>query len=359
VPPTPPPHATHAQEVPGARDHYSALEVRTLLRTLRVAGWAGRRLPVLRHTAAREHGAAPRPRPASAELRLWLQRSFSAEDAQRLYERCMYGRGAPLGAAHPLVACELAAVDLEPRVMRAISIAYMLLTAYYFLLDSGTDGHPEDPVDLADLTLLLSGAWTALSEVADALDQGRAPRMIARCLLRMSENAAAIRLEADQVRTWRERDEGESRRSIVGRSNSALLLYELVCIAGGRECDSEVAAILEDYLIAIQESDDLDDWRRDMAAGRWTPFLKRCAGPTDAAPALEDIARHVYIAGGYERQAARVIYGLERVADRLARHSGDRETHVLKCWAEQRTVRVRALEEWVAIKLRHSRAHVS
>lgn len=359
MPPTPPPHATHASEGADARDHYSALETLALLRVLRISGPAGRCLRVSRHTAAREHRATPRSRPASAELLPWLQRSFSAEDAQRLYERCMYGRGAPLGAAHPLVARELAAVDLEPRVMRAVSVAYMLLTAYYFLLDSGTDGHPEDPVDLADLTLLLSGAWTALSEVADALDQGRATQMITRCLLRMSENAAAIRLEADQVRRWRECDEGESRRSIVGRSNSALLLYELVCIAGGRECNSEVTAILEDYLVAIQESDDLDDWRKDMAAGRWTPFLKRCAGPADAAPALEDIARHVYIAGGYERQAARVIDGLKRVADRLARHRGDRETHVLKCWAEQRTVRVRALEEWVAIKLRHSQARVN
>jgi hypothetical protein len=289
-----------------------------------------------------------------AALRLWLEQTFDHEDAARLYDRCKHGGSTPLGASHPIVILELAGVEIGSQVMPTINIAYMLLTAYYFLLDSGTDGHPECPVDLADLTLLLSGAWAALIDVMGTLDDHRSDRMVECCLARMAENAAAIRLEADQIESWQARDEIDSRRSSIGRSNSALLLYELMCVTGGRERDPQVVAILEEYLAVIQESDDLDDWREDMCAGRWTPFLKRCAESGGDEPTLGAITRQVYLGGEYERQAARVIQGLNGVETDLARHLGNGPVRVLAWWAKQRMVRERALAEWVATKLRYA-----
>jgi hypothetical protein len=287
-------------------------------------------------------------------LRQWLEQAFLYEDAERLYNRCTRGRAAPLGASHPPVALELANVELEPATARALSVAYMLFTAYYFLLDSGTDGHPEDPVHLADLTLLLSGAWVALMRAVSHLDEGRVERVFELCLSRMAENAAAIRTEAGQIASWRDRDEIAGRRSSVGRSNSALLLYELVCVLGRRESDPVVIELLEEYLAVIQESDDLDDWRADLCAGRWTPFLKRCAEHVAGEPSLEKITRRIYLEGEYERQAANVIRRLGQVRTGVARHLDCETAHVLACWRKQRMVRERALRDWVATKLRHA-----
>ncbi len=293
--------------------------------------------------------------PGSANLGKWLVEAFGPEDGERLYGHCMRDQKEPLGSTHLMAAMELARVEVGPDVARPLAVAYMLLTAYYFLLDSGTDGHPDSPVDLADLTMLLSGAWVALREAGRSLDEERVDEMIRRSLARMVENAAAIRLEATQIGSWRNRDEEASRRSSVGRSSSALLLYELVCIVGGRDCEQEAIAILEEYLAVIQESDDLDDWRDDLEAGRWTPFLKRCAEAAGGEPTPDAVMGQVYLGGGYERQAANVIRRLGDLTDRLEPRLDAPSSRLLRCWAMQREMRERALTEWVATKLRLAR----
>jgi hypothetical protein len=286
-------------------------------------------------------------------LREWLVDAFGPEDADRVYAHCTRGRGEPLGASHFSVAEELADVELDSSIARPLDVAYMLLTAYYFLLDSATDGHPDDPVLLSDLTLLLSGVWVALRQAGDNLKKEQVDEMVRLCLSRMGENAAAIRGEAEQIGSWQGRDERASRRSSVGRSNSALLLYELVCVAGGRRRDPEVLQILEEYLALIQESDDLDDWRDDLDAGRWTPFLKRCAEAAGGEDGQEAIVRVVYLEGGYERQAAIVIRRLRDATHRLAQRLERRPSLVLRCWTMQGEVRERALSDWIATKLRY------
>lgn len=266
------------------------------------------------------------------EVRKFLVGAFPA-DAVSL-ERLIAPDGHPRGYEHLDLALSIVPVQLSDQQVRELRTFYVLLTAYYFLLDSVVDGHLEDPLDAAFLTHLSSGAFLAL---AGCLSGGECDHdaIIQKVFAHVSENANSMRSETTMFSEPLTRNQSDERRSIIGRSNSALLLYYLLYDLASISPDERLIQTLRDFTICIQNADDFGDWEEDFENRRWTPFLKSCFEEIGSIPSRDELAERIYCRGKYELWAAEIIRDLDSVAENLAFLNSQR-TAILKAWIERR-----------------------
>ncbi len=280
----------------------------------------------------------------SEKLRTRLSKFMSPDQATRLVQLCSHDKVGLLGAGHAEIIASLAGVSIDKEQLDDLSSCYVLLNGYYFLLDSAVDGDCEDTTELVWLTPLLASAITLLLQWERDEVRSSVSGMLLR---RIFENAQAMLAEDRGAEPLCE-DYSLSRLSSIGRSNTCMLLFDTLCFLGGKPPDPKAARLLEDLLIVIQRVDDLADWREDLGAKRWTPFLQaasRRASRTDEA----GLERFILLSGEYEREASSCIHELDRLISIASGIDGGQPlTEFLTSW---RGIPVSALRQIIINKL--------
>jgi hypothetical protein len=269
------------------------------------------------------------------------------QELRRFYQS---SRGIPLGYEHVAMLAEYCGVEDGSPGLRELTMGYVLISAYYFLLDAVADGHLANPVDCVYLTHLLAGGLEKISDsvvLADSSATSRARKVIHS---HISENAAAIRLEKQLQENPFEIAPEEERRNIIGRSNSALLLFELMTLLYNQKSRPQDRLILEDIIYYLQLGDDLSDWREDFSSLRWTSFLRRCLSVLGRIPTEPELEVHVYLSGCYEEWASLIIRGLNSASTTLAARE-NRPLKLIGLVESQKAMLEAALTDWITAKL--------
>jgi hypothetical protein len=279
------------------------------------------------------------------------------DHSERLYSLCLRGSSAPLGIAHPRILLQLAspaggAEDFaDGDVFENVAVGYMLICAYYFLLDAAVDGHLEFPDDPVYLTLLLTAAVLCLAKALGVTEEGRVAAIIGRSVLRVSQNASASLLERKASVAAREEQSVIDRECIIGRSNSFLLLYEILCALTGTAIDPDIVTLLEDFIVTIQEADDLADWREDFQEGRLTPFLRRVFFDIGAGRSESELEEHLYLTGIYEKKIAELVHQVDATRARAERLGAGRAAGLVRLLDDYRESLIVGLREITKTKL--------
>lgn len=272
-------------------------------------------------------------------------------DAETLLKICLAEAGTPLYFGHVDILAELVPNPIERSLKDDLCIGYTLLSAYYILLDSLVDGHLDEQQRGVYLTHLLGGALLLFRRVCDQVDGDKARRIEETIRAHISENARSVLLEiqfrAQPLIAFHE----EEYASIVGRANSALLLYRTLRILSGGHNVPDITALLGDLLFYTQLGDDLADWKEDYLAERWTSFLRSVFISKGRVMGLSELEEQVYLGGLPEKQLADIINGLSGISTRLRSIYGLSSNllqELIKVWRERF---LNALYEVLAIKV--------
>ena len=243
-------------------------------------------------------------------------RNLFPADAEAIFALCIH-RDYPLGYNHPDVMAEILGVEFADDIMDDLRAAYVFLSAYYFLMDAVADGHVRDRAEPLYLSHLMSGGCL--------LYVGAFHRLAPDCIGAMqrvfwdhvSGNARAIREESIlQAHSLEPRTEDDY-RSIIGRSNSALLFYHIAALLSARRVDPDVVALLQEAIYYFQLADDLQDWQEDYDAGRFSSTLRVCFRRHERTLDASTLHDAMWLGGYYEERAAIIATGLESVVQRF------------------------------------------
>lgn len=272
-------------------------------------------------------------------------------DAETLLKFCLRLVPPGLGFDHVDILAELVPNPIEPSLKDDLRIGHALLTAYYTLLDSLVDGHLDEQQQGVYLTHLLGGALLLFSRVCDQVDGDRARRIEETIRAHISENARSVLLEIQLRAQPLIASHEEEYASIVGRSNSALLLYRTLRILSGGHNVPDITALLSDLLFYIQLGDDLVDWKEDYLAGRWTSFLRSVFILKGRVLGWSELEEQVYLGGLPEKQLADIINGLSGISTRLRSMCGFSSNLLQELIKDHRESYLNSLYEVLAIKV--------
>lgn len=275
-------------------------------------------------------------------------------DATELTPLCLNKAGFPLGFDHSHMLQELVGASLPASTYKHVQLAYVFLAAYYFLLDALVDEHASSPLHAVRLTQLKTAFWLELDSTSSELSkEGRNRRNI---LIReyVLSNARAVVLEKRLQASPLLNDESKDRESIVGRGNSFILFYELICLLAKRPPSEDVITILQELIYAIQMSDDLVDWESDYRGDRWTALLRRCFSHKGRLLTFGEVEEEIYIKGVFEEEIGLTIRRLDAIAKRL-RTSTRLSSKLLQAYISRHKANLtQCLRFTVANKLNHA-----
>ena len=107
---------------------------------------------------------------------------------------------------------------------------------------------------------------------------------------------------------------------LAGRSATIVFLFKAVGYLAGMDVDVHILRCLRSILIAIQLGDDISDWRADLAARKWTPFLRQCVAK--GARHLTEFEQLILVDGEFESALAevgkRLMSSLDGLPDRYS-----------------------------------------
>jgi hypothetical protein len=292
-------------------------------------------------------------------LRRWLSEDYPNE-VEVLLPLCLTDSGrSPLYFDHPGFVWEVVRLKgVAPEVLDDLHCAYVYLSSYYFCVDSVIDGHPRTGAQGTDidhaalhLGLLLTGSLLRTGRALDLAFPDLRDYFAREIRRVLAENSRAIQAEfhfrSEPLRpnTIAEFD------TIVGRSNSFILLFDLAARMVKEPLAAELQRAIRSFVFYMQLADDLGDWREDYRARRWTSFLRQCFGDLGRIPSESDLEQHVYFEGAYESRLKTVINGFDDLLSEVAKIPS------INAFARyvqaQRLAAYEGLKSFVAVKLEH------
>lgn len=239
------------------------------------------------------------------------------DDAQALFRLCQLGLSEPLGLSHPEVVEDLMGVEIDGNDREKIQVGYVMITAYYFLLDAVVDGHLDDPLLALYLTHFLSLACRKFDEVIYSYPDKDVERFKTEFNNLVSKNAMAIRLENEFSANSLSFSEEKEYASIVGRSNSSIVLLELIGVLTHQANTDQYKEVLQDFAYFVQLGDDLADWREDYKAHKYSTFLRELFTQHKRILSEQELEEEIYLSGVFEARALKVIKGLEHTISKI------------------------------------------
>jgi hypothetical protein len=235
-----------------------------------------------------------------------------------LFSLCVNDAGFPVGFYHPEIFLDLLGGTLSPEILNELRRPYVYLSAYYFCLDSIVDGHSPEKRNALYLTHLLASATHRFSSFFLQRFPNDAGAFETTFFRRISNNSTAVLAEQLFRAFPTTPNESEERANIIGRSNSSLLLIDILSIATKTPLTHAMNSLMHDFLFYMQLGDDLGDWRIDYRASHWTSFLRKCFACLGRIAATEDeLERQVYLTGIYEERAILILKGFDRIINAL------------------------------------------
>lgn len=293
----------------------------------------------------------PERYPSDTEMRDAISKYFPNE-ANNLAELCHRDETGFLGDFHIDVFAELSDFDENSSIVARLKIAYILISNLYFLLDATVDGHLRHPSDVLYTPHLVFLTLTFIYEIADEMDLTKEQkRELSRIISqKMSANAKAVKNEM----MYRSQDvNSHDYQSIVGRSNSTILFYEIMSYLQKQEPNIQVKQILNDIVYYMQLGDDLGDWKKDLAEGNYTPLLQECFKriPNAKKHELSLVEQELYINGVYEEYVSQIINGFDRLYTQTTSLKGISVTKLCAYIEKKRKDAYGLLEEMLKTKV--------
>ena len=251
------------------------------------------------------------------------------EDAVALLRLCNHGLDQPLGIDHPFIIEDLVGKKLSKKDFENIRLGYVMVTAYYFLLDAVVDDHLENKLQSLYLTHLLTLACQKFDEVIYSnpkIDSRNFNKIFHQLI---SENAKAIRLENEFASNPFSYSEQNEYTSIVGRSNSSIILLQIIATLTETDNTNELEEILKDFAFFVQLGDDLADWRDDFKTKKYTSFLREIFSKHNRVLTEEELEEEIYLTTIFEARAGKVIKGLDRITKQIEKRSNDKGKHLI------------------------------
>lgn len=239
------------------------------------------------------------------------------DDAEALLKLCQLGLPEPLGYSHPGIVADLMGARLNSGDLEKIQVGYVMITAYYFLLDAVVDGHLDDPLRALYLTHFLVLACQKFDEVIYAYPEKDFSRFKSEFNHLVSENARAIRLENEFSSNSLSHSEENEYNSIVGRSNSSIMLLELIGALANQPYTEKYKDVLQDFAYYVQLGDDLADWREDFQARKYSTFIRELFAKHHRILTEEELEEEIYLSGVFEARSVKVVKGLENTISKI------------------------------------------
>ncbi len=217
-------------------------------------------------------------------LKQWLSSDFgdAVEELLPLFLEPQSDR--PLYLTHlPIVLHTLQVECLLDSQLDALNAAYVYLTSAFYCVDALADGHPQlersSSVELiaTALPLLISAACKRLHDAVLPSNESRSDTLVSLMQNSLLELRNATKIESEYCRTPELSPDFEKEAfHLAGRSATIIFLFKAVGYLAAVKIDEKILKCLRSILVAIQLGDDISDWRADLAAGKWTPFLRQC-----------------------------------------------------------------------------------
>jgi hypothetical protein len=200
-------------------------------------------------------------------------------------------------------------------ILDTLRIPYVVFSAHYFVLDDVIDENSSLEGDVLYITHLLFLTYARLLPlIAEKVPAAYQKQTLSNMSLRISQNADAIRNEVKRRSTYYEPGEIDY-QIIVGRSNSTLQFYEILCWLKGNPPDQKIIQLLSDLVYYLQFGDDLGDWRKDFERKNYTVLLQECFRflTADQRNNINAVEETLYTQGVYESYVARIVNNLDRI----------------------------------------------
>ncbi len=240
-------------------------------------------------------------------------------DVDELEYLCRRGCDGLYGEGHIDILGQLAGLSAGSAVVESLRLPYVYLTAYYRLQDDILDGDLRFPVESVFVAHLLSLFYRGLVGASQRVGQQDLQPAISLVDRRLSENAAALQLEAN-LRGGVHHSYDEERHAAIGRSNSTFLFYELLCLVAGRDRESQVVHLLEELVCTMQWGDDLGDWEEDFRDRNYTHVIQAVFTRLhNEEPTLEEMRSCLYGTGLYEDLVSEIARTLGEIESGFAR----------------------------------------
>jgi hypothetical protein len=240
-------------------------------------------------------------------------------ESDKLIKLCYHGLAEPLGYYHPEMVQHLMGVDLEKERMLNLRLGYVFLSSYYFLLDAVVDEHLDNSDHCLYLTHLLSLAWDHFSEIFISAPPEQFSSFKRSFHELIHGNAKAIIDERDTFKSPLHYSEEYEYESIVGRSNSSLVLVEILnCLS--TVCKTQTAdikKIVKDFAFYVQLGDDLADWRQDYHSCKYSGFLRELFSANSRILTEEEVEEAIYLSLVFENRCIKIINGLRHISSTL------------------------------------------
>lgn len=251
------------------------------------------------------------------------------EDAEALIRLCNHGLEQPLGFDHPFIIQDLVGAKISERDFENIQLGYVMVTAYYFLLDAVIDEHLENKLDSLYLTHFMTLACQKFDNVIYSnpnINIGSFNKVFHQLI---SENAKAIRLENEYSSNPFAYSEQNEYKSIVGRSNSSIILLQIISMLTEINNTDDLRRILEDFAFFVQLGDDLADWRDDFKAKNYTSFLREIFSKYNTILTEEELEEEIYLTTFFEARIVKVINGLNAITVQIEKRSVDKGKYLI------------------------------
>lgn len=286
------------------------------------------------------------------QLILDALRATYPDDAEALFRLCNHGLEQPLGIDHPVIIQDLIGTKLNQDDFEKIQVGYVMITAYYFLLDAVADGHLDDNLNSLYLTHLLTLACQKFDEVIFSNSKVDFKNFNSTFHQLVSENAKAIRLENQFSSNAFTFSEEKEYSSIVGRSNSSIILLELIASLTQANNKNSLKEILKDFAFFVQLGDDLADWRDDYKAQKYSSFLRELFSKHGHILSEIELEEEIYLSSIFETRALKVIKGLENTIRKIEAES-ESNGKFLKLLIQNQVEKIKLLmTQVIEIKLR-------
>lgn len=219
----------------------------------------------------------------------------------------------PIYHDHVDLICEISKVeDLSKQQKKLLGICHTTLSAFYIYIDKVIDHEKEYLSSLTNhvLTFVFTGSLNSLSYT-----QGKYgfEYLYQICCGYISKNLKAI--ESFELL----RKNFESRiidydSIVIDRSNTVLMLFELISLLSEKKVEQDMKGILSKYLVVSQRGDDFSDWRNDFNKRQWTPFLKKIRESVSEVELTEaSFERTIYLEGYYEWECSKILTSLKEL----------------------------------------------
>lgn len=251
-----------------------------------------------------------------AFLRQGIKKLFP-HDVDIIVRLCLLEDYSVLGFDHIDIWSETLDAHLSESVLEDLRVGYILLSAYYFLLDAVMDGHVAEVEDPLYLSHLFSGAYTLWHRACLEIAPDRKEAFYACFLSHVSANANAVKLEVSLCQHPLRVTPGLDRECIVGRSDSAFLLYHVLCILSGCTPQPIIENLLSSFVYFVQLGDDLNDWKKDYSLGIWTSLLRFCFSRHGRILSEREVEDEIYLRGVFEERLAFMINGYREMLQQL------------------------------------------